>query len=96
MEAIQKHSPIVSYRTYFFVWLILIALTAILVLVSTLFHDALAVWAMLVLTPVKAGLIFFFFMHLKYERTALKALVFMTLGLLVMVIALFFLDISYR
>ena len=96
MEAMQKHVPIVSYRTYFFVWLMLIALTAILVLVSRLFHDALAVWAMLVLTPVKAGLVFFYFMHLKYEKTALKALAFMTLGLLVLVIALYFLDIAYR
>ncbi len=86
---------VIPYRTYLFVWLALLALTTTLVLVSELF-ETLAVWAMLVLTPIKAGLVFFFFMHLKYERTALKALVFMTLGLLVMVIALFFLDISYR
>jgi cytochrome c oxidase subunit 4 len=96
MEATKKHLHIIPYRTYVFVWLALIGLTTTLVLASELFHGALAVWAMLVLTPVKAGLVFFFFMHLKYERTGLKALVFMTLGLLVMVIALFFLDISYR
>ena len=95
MEAIKRHIHIIPYRIYILVWLALIALTTVLVLVSELF-EALAVWAMLVLTPVKAGLVFFFFMHLKYERTALKALVFMTLGLLVMVIALFFLDISNR
>jgi cytochrome c oxidase subunit 4 len=95
MEATERHMHIIPYRTYLFVWLALLALTTALVLVSELF-EALAVWAMLVLTPVKAGLVFFFFMHLKYEKTALKALVFMTLGLLVMVIALFFLDISYR
>ena len=95
MEAIKRHIHIIPYRIYILVWLALIALTTVLVLVSELF-EALAVWAMLVLTPVKAGLVFFFFMHLKYEKTALKALVFMTLGLLVMVIALFFLDISYR
>ena len=95
MEATNKHVHIIPYRTYILVWVALIALTSILVLVSELF-EALAVWAMLVLTPVKAGLVFFFFMHLKYEKTALKALVFMTLGLLVMVIALFFLDISNR
>jgi cytochrome c oxidase subunit 4 len=95
MEATKRHMHVIPYRTYLFVWLALLALTTVLVLVSELF-EALAVWAMLVLTPVKAGLVFFFFMHLKYERTALKALVFMTLGLLVMVIALFFLDISYR
>ncbi|MBN2322008.1 MAG: cytochrome C oxidase subunit IV family protein [Acidobacteria bacterium] len=96
MEAIKKHIHRIPYRTYIVVWLVLLALTAILVLASELFHEALAVWAMLVLTPIKAGLVFFFFMHLKYEKTTLKALVFMTLGLLVMVIALFFLDISYR
>jgi cytochrome c oxidase subunit 4 len=77
------------------VWVALIALTGILVFASH-FGESAAVWAMLLLTPVKAGLVFFFLMHLKYERTALKALVFMTLGLLLMVIALFFLDISYR
>jgi cytochrome c oxidase subunit 4 len=96
MEATGKHAHGIPYRTYIIVWLALLALTTVLVLVSELFHEALAVWAMLVLTPVKAGLVFFFFMHLKYEKTSLKALVFMTLGLLVMVIALFFLDIAYR
>ena len=95
MEATKRIMHVIPYRTYLFVWLALLALTTALVLVSELF-ETLAVWAMLVLTPVKAGLVFFFFMHLKYEKTALKALVFMTLGLLVMVIALFFLDISYR
>jgi cytochrome c oxidase subunit 4 len=96
MEALKRHAHMIPYSTYIIVWLVLLALTAILVLASELFNGILAVWAMLILTPVKAGLVFFFFMHLKYEKAALKALVFMTLGLLVMVIALFFLDISYR
>ena len=96
MEATNKHVHIIPYRTYILVWVALIALTSILVLVSELFHERLAVWAMLLITPVKAGLVFFFFMHLKYEKTWLRALVFMTLGLLIMVIAGFFLDISYR
>lgn len=96
MEATSEHAHIIPYRTYVIVWLLLLALTAVLVLASKLFHGALAVWAMLILTPIKAGLVFFYFMHLKYEKTALKALVFMTLGLLIMVIALFFLDIFYR
>jgi cytochrome c oxidase subunit 2 len=29
---------------------------------------------MLILTPIKAGLVFFFFMHLKYEKPVLKGL----------------------
>jgi cytochrome c oxidase subunit IV len=87
---------IIPYRTYVTVWLTLLLLTALLVTVSRLFHDTLSVWAMLVITPVKAGLVFFFFMHLKYEKPYLKALVFMTLGLLTMVIGILFFDIAYR
>jgi len=96
MEEARKSEHIVPYRTYVFVWLILLVLTAVLVTVSRLFHEALSVWAMLFITPVKAGLVFFFFMHLKYEKPYLKALVFLTLGLLVIVIGILFFDIAYR
>jgi cytochrome c oxidase subunit IV len=96
MEEAQKSAHIISYRTYLLVWLGLLALTAVLVVVSRLFHEMLSVWAMLIITPVKAGLVFFFFMHLKYEKPYLKALVFLTLGLLVMVIGILFFDIAYR
>jgi cytochrome c oxidase subunit 4 len=96
MEQTETHGHIIPYRTLVRVWLLLILLTAVLVSVSRLFHETLSVTAMLILTPIKAGLVFFFFMHLKYEKTFLKALVFMTLGLLVLVIGLLFFDILYR
>ena len=35
---------------------------------------------MLTLTPLKAGLVFFYFMHLRYEKPFLKALVVVTLS----------------
>ena len=95
METEKTGGHIVSYRVYFVVWTLLIVLTGLLVLASRI-GESMAVYGMLVLTPLKAGLVLFFFMHLKYEKTWLRALVFMTLGLLVMVIAGFFLDISYR
>lgn len=85
-----------SYRIYIRIWLLLLLLTAVLVLSGKLFHQALSVPAMLIVTPIKAGLVFFYFMHLKHERPLLIALVFLTLGLLVMVIGLLFFDISYR
>ncbi len=96
MELTESHVHIVPYRTFVRVWLLLLLLTSILVLTSRFFHDALSVWAMLLITPVKAGLVFFYFMHLKYEKPGLRALVFLTLGLLTMVIGLLFFDISYR
>jgi len=96
MERTEIPKHIIPYRTFIQVWLALIFLTAALVLASKLYHQALAVWAMLILTPIKAGLVFFFFMHLKYEKPVLKALVFMTLGLLTLIIGLLFFDILFR
>ena len=96
MEPTEMRGHAVSYRTYIQVWLLLLFLTALLVLTSTLYRETLSVWAMLILTPIKAGLVFFYFMHLKYEKTSLKALVFMTLGILIMVIGLLFFDLSFR
>jgi len=96
MEKTDIHGHILPYGLLIKVWLLLILLTAVLVLAGKYYHETLSVGAMLVLTPVKAGLVFFFFMHLKYERTFLKALVFMTLGLLTLVIGLLFFDILYR
>ena len=96
MEQTEVHGHIIPFTTLFRVWIALLALTTILVATSRLFHEALSVWAMLILTPIKAGLVFFYFMHLKYEGTFLKFLVFLTLGLLTMVIGLLFFDILYR
>jgi cytochrome c oxidase subunit 4 len=96
MEEAEVRGHIVPYRTFLRVWLLLVFLTAALVLICELFHEALSVWAMLLFTPTKAGLVFFYFMHLNYEKPFLKGLVFMTLGLLTLVIGLLFFDILYR
>jgi len=96
VESAEEHGHIVPYATFVRVWLVLLFLTGLLVVAGTLFHESLSVAALLTLTPLKAGLVFFYFMHLKYEKTSLKALVFMTLGLLTLVIALLFFDILYR
>lgn len=96
MEQTEVHGHVTSYRTLVLIWLLLLLLTAILVLTSKLFHQALSLPAMLIVTPIKAGLVFFYFMHLKYEKPFLKGLVFLTLGLLVMVIGLLFSDLFYR
>jgi cytochrome c oxidase subunit 4 len=95
-EHAEVHTHIVPSPVFVRVWLVLLLLTAVLVIVSRLFHQTLSIWAMLILTPVKAGLVFFYFMHLKYEKPYLRALVFMTLGLLTLVIGLLFFDILYR
>lgn len=90
----QEHA--IRYATLVKVWLVLLGLTALLVFVSKAYHEALSVWAMLTITPLKAALVFFYFMHLKYEKTYLRAMVLVTLALLVLFIGFIFLDVSFR
>ncbi len=95
-HAAAGHGHIVPYRTFVAVWGVLLFLTAVLVLTSKMFHELLAVWAMLTLTPLKAGLVMFYFMHLKYEKPFLKFMVMVTLAVLIVFIGLTFLDVSLR
>ncbi len=87
---------VIPDSTLFKVWVALIALTALLVLVSRAFHDSLSVPAMLTITPLKAGLVFYFFMHLKYEGLLLKTMLFAALGTLLIFLGLLFSDVLFR
>ncbi|MFI5396921.1 MAG: cytochrome C oxidase subunit IV family protein [Candidatus Binatia bacterium] len=92
----EEHGHVVPYTTFITVWAILLVLTMILTLVSKVFHEALSVWAMLTITPLKAGLVFYYFMHLKFEGPLLKAMVFVALATLVVFIGMLFLDSSIQ
>jgi cytochrome c oxidase subunit 4 len=81
--------------TFIKVWVALVILTGLLVLASRLGQTA-AVWGLLTLTPLKAGLVFYFFMHLRYEGPLLKIVVLVTLGTLLIFFALLFSDIAFR
>ena len=89
----QGHT--IEYPTLVRVWGALVILTAALVASSRVSSGA-AVWAMLVITPLKAGLVLYFFMHLKYEKVLLKGMVFVAMATLTIFIGMLFLDISFR
>lgn len=84
-----------GYGTFIKVWVALLVLTGLLVGASHLGQTA-AVWGLLTLTPLKAGLVFYFFMHLKYENALLKGVVLVTLGTLLIFFALLFADVAFR
>ena len=96
VQSAEEHGHLVPYATFVRVWLVLLFLTGLLVVAGTIFHESLSVAALLTLTPLKAGLVFFYFMHLKYEKPFLKSIVFMVLALLTLFIGLTFLDLSFR
>jgi cytochrome c oxidase subunit 4 len=87
---------IVGYGTFIKVWLALVTLTAILVGLSASHVPNLAVLGLLVITPTKASLVLFYFMHLKYESAALKYMVAIALAVLVIFVGLTFTDFLFR
>jgi cytochrome c oxidase subunit 4 len=91
----QAQGHIIEYPTLFKVWATLVVLTGLLVAASRV-SPAAAVWAMLFITPLKAALVLYFFMHLKYEKILLKTMVFVALSTLIIFIGMLFLDISFR
>jgi len=90
----ETHADHPSIGTFLAVWLALVVLTAMLVIASQVSHD-LAVAAMLTLTPLKAGLVLYYFMHLKYEGVLLKAMVFVAIATLLVFIGFLFFDIGF-
>ena len=84
-----------GYGTFVAVWAALVVLTGLLVFVSH-FGQKAAVWGLLTITPLKAGLVFYFFMHLKYEGPLVKGVVFVALGTLLIFFALTYSDVAFR
>lgn len=87
---------IVPYRTLIKVWAALLALTCLLVFLASLHHADLGLWATLLITPLKTGLVLYFFMHLKYESNVLKGMLFTALAALVVFLGMLFFDILLR
>jgi len=95
MNADDFHDEHPGYGTFIKVWALLVFLTGLLVMVSH-FGQTAAVWGLLVITPLKAGLVFYFFMHLKYEGPLLKGVVLVTLLTLLIFFILLFADVAFR
>ncbi len=92
----EKSVHIVAYKTYVYVWIALLLLLAATIAVAKVEFSKYSVFVNLLIASIKAGLVLFFFMHLKYEKWLLKAMLFMVISTLTAVIALFFADVLYR
>jgi cytochrome c oxidase subunit 4 len=90
------HPHIVGYPTFIKVWIALVILTLVLVGLSSTHSPNLAVLGLLIITPTKASLVFFYFMHLKYESTALKYMVATAIAVLLIFLGLTFADYLFR
>lgn len=94
-EQSPEHAEHPGYGTFIKVWVALLILTGGLVSLS-LVSQSYAVLGLLTLTPLKAALVFYFFMHLKYEPPLLKIVLLVTLGTLLIYFAMLFSDVAFR
>lgn len=92
----EKEAHIVQYKTYVYIWIALMLLLAATIAVAKVEFTKYSVLVNLLIASIKAGLVLFFFMHLKYERWLLKAMLLMVIATLSAVIALFFADVLLR
>jgi cytochrome c oxidase subunit 4 len=96
IESEAEHPHLIGYGTFIKVWVALVLLTLALVGVSATHNQVLILLGLLTITPTKASLVFYYFMHLKYESTALKYMVIATFSILVIFLGLTFADYFNR
>jgi cytochrome c oxidase subunit 4 len=87
---------VLSYGFLASVWAGLLVLTGITVYVSSIDLGFLNVAVALSVASVKAMLVIFFFMHLKYENRLLQWFVFLAFLILAICIGFTFFDVAYR
>lgn len=92
----ESEVHIVVPKTFVTVWLVLLALTAVTVTVARMDLGAASTLTAVVIASIKAGLVLWFFMHLKYEKRLLKLLLLVPIVTLAVIIGLTFVDVLYR
>jgi len=91
----EKHH-IVPYSTHVMVLLALIVLTAVTIAVTWTNLGPWNTTAAMLIAGVKAALVLFFFMHLKFDQMIYRFMVFLVLAVFAAVIVLTFFDYLYR
>ncbi len=86
-----------AYRRYIFVWLGLLALTALTVTMADLDLGRISIVVVIAIAAVKSTLVLLFFMHLSTEkRLLLKLLVPIAICTLAIFIGLTYTDVLFR
>jgi cytochrome c oxidase subunit IV len=92
----EQHGYIGGTRTYVIVWAALLALTATTIFVAGMHLGRFSILTALVIASIKASLVLWFFMHLKYEKRLFKVMLLVPIATLTVILGLTFLDIWFR
>lgn len=90
----EKH--IVDDKKNILIWIDLLILTFVTIEIAQFDFKALTVLVALAVATLKTILVGYFFMHLKFENRFFKTMVFICLFVLIAVLAILFIDYSFR
>ena len=91
----EKHH-IVPYKTYVIILIVLIALTMSSIEITHIQLQQYTVAGALLFASVKSYLVLTYFMHLKYDKPYMRAMVIFVFAVFVVTIIITFLDYLYR
>lgn len=91
----HAHEP-VGYGTYFLTWFALLVLTAITVTAAGMHFGNASVLVALLIAMVKATIVLYLFMHLKYESRVFHRLLMIVIVIMAINIGLTFTDTLFR
>lgn len=91
-----EHAAHVNYGMYVLIWIALLILTQFTVTAAQLHLGAMGIIIAVIVTPVKALLVLYFFMHLGYERLMFKGMFAFAVSTLIIAIGFTFLDVVFR
>ena len=94
----QKHTQhtAAGFKTYIMVWIALLLLTAATIAVTKFHMGELSIVVALLIASLKAVLILYIFMHLRYESWFFKLAFLLPILVFVLSIGFTFLDVGYR
>lgn len=96
MEMSSRQGHPIRSRTYVSTWVALVILTGVTVYVSKLALGAFSILAAILIASLKAGLVLYIFMHLRFEDRVLRVVLLVVIATLTIIIGLTFLDLGFR
>jgi cytochrome c oxidase subunit 4 len=91
----EKHH-IIPYRVYIYILLALFALTFASIGITSIQLGEYTVAGALIFASIKSFLVLTYFMHLKYDKPYIRAMVTFVFAIFAVVIVITFLDYLYR
>jgi len=92
----EEHHEPAGYGVYFLTWFSLLVLTAITVTAAGMHFGSMSVVVALFIALIKASIVLWLFMHLKYEDTLFHRLIWVMIFAMVVFIGLTFTDTLFR